>query len=50
MACKTTGKSGSKLSTILPGFSMFLGNYAMFCDFKSAKVAKTPDGHGHGQQ
>ena len=40
MACKTTGKSGSKLFTILPGFSMFLRNYAMFCDFKSAKVAK----------
>ena len=37
---ETTGKSGSKLFTILPGFSMFLRNYAMFCDFKSANVAK----------
>ena len=33
VACKTTG-------TILPGFSMFLRNYDMFSDFKSAEVAK----------
>ena len=49
MACKTTGKSGSKLFTILPGFSMFLRNiYAAFCDFKSAKAAKrlAPDPGG----
>ena len=36
MACKTTGQSGSKL------FRMFLCNYAMFCGFKSAKVAAPP--------
>ena len=38
VARKTTGKSESKLFTILPGFSMFLRNYAMFFDFKVRKL------------
>ena len=36
LACKTTGASNFVVFT---RFSMFLHNYAIFCDFKSAVLA-----------